>query len=168
VSHEALWTKRVKENHRFESLEILSKGAKRRRIRRFESSARVYVYSFDNANESKLSDQSSTRIYQESQRLDAPPPNNRVLRRSNSHSLRPQRNWHPGSIQALLATGSLAFLCVIFLLLMQDIHPAATKLILQKDSAELARLETQLRLDDSHTELKGPHRRSGRPLHYSP
>ena len=90
----------------------------------------------------------------ESQRLDAPRPNNRVLRRSNSHSQRPERSWHPGPIQALLATGSLAFLCVIFLLLMQDIRLVPTKLTLQKDAAELARLETQLRLADSHSETR--------------
>jgi hypothetical protein len=146
--------KRVKENHRVESLEALSKGARRKRIRRFESSARVYVYSFDNANESRLSDESSTRIYQNSQRLDAPPPNNQVLRRSNSDNQRPERSWHLRSIQALLTTGSLAFLSVISLLLMEDIHPVPTKLTLQKDAAELARLETQLRLGDSHPETR--------------
>ena len=67
----------MKENHRVESLKALSQSARRKRIRRFESSARVYAYSFDNANESKLSDESSTLIYKESQRLDAPPPGNR-------------------------------------------------------------------------------------------
>ncbi len=144
----------MKENHRIESPKALSQSARRKRIRRFESSARVYAYSFDNANESKLSDESSTRIYKESQRLDAPPPNNQVLRRSNSPSRRPERSWHPGPIQALLTAGSLAFLCVISLLLMQDIHPAPTKLTLQRDAAELVRLETQLRVGDSHTETR--------------
>jgi hypothetical protein len=50
----------MKENHRVESLKALSQSARRKRIRRFESSARVYAYSFDNANESKLSSESST------------------------------------------------------------------------------------------------------------
>jgi hypothetical protein len=77
-----------------------------------------------------------------------------TIRRSNSQSQRLERSWHPGPIQALLATGSLAFLSVISLLLMQDIHLAPTKLILQKDAAELTRLETQLRLGDSHTEIR--------------
>jgi hypothetical protein len=144
----------MKENHRVESLKALSQSARRERIRRFESSARVYAYSFDNANESKLSDESSTLIYKESQRLDASPPNNRVLRRSNSPGQRRERSWRPGPIQALLTAGSLAFLSVIFLLLMQDIHPAPTKLTLQKDAAELARLETQLRVGDSQTETR--------------
>src|SRR5260370_4039619 len=76
----------MKENHRVESLEALSQSARRKRIRWFESSARVYAYSFDNANESKLSDESTILIYKESQRLDAPPPSNRVLRRPNSPS----------------------------------------------------------------------------------
>jgi hypothetical protein len=67
---------------------------------------------------------------------------------------RPERSWHPGPVQALLATGSLAFLCVISLFLMQDIHPAPTKLTLQRDAAELVRLETQLRVGDSHTETR--------------
>ena len=67
---------------------------------------------------------------------------------------RPGRSWHPGPIQVLLATGSLAFLSVISLLLMEDIHPAPTKLTLQKDAAELARLERQLRLSDSHPETR--------------
>jgi hypothetical protein len=53
-----------------------------------------------------------------------------------------KRSWHAGPIQMLWVTGSLAFLCVIFLILMQDIHPTPTKLTLQKDAAELARLET--------------------------
>jgi hypothetical protein len=39
----------MKENHRVESLKPLSQSARRKRIRRFESSARVYAYSFDNA-----------------------------------------------------------------------------------------------------------------------
>src|SRR5260370_18046872 len=132
----------MKENHRIESLEALSKSARRKRIRRFESSARVYAYSFDNANESKLSDESSTRIYKESQRLDAPPPNNQVLPRSNSPSRRPDRSCHHGPIQALLTAGSLAFLCVISLLLMQDIHPAPTKLTLHTRAHARARLHT--------------------------
>jgi hypothetical protein len=131
------------------------KGARLNRIRRFESSARVFMYRFVNANESKLSHQSSTRTYKESQRLDTPPPNNRVLRRSDSHSQRPERSWRPDPVQTLWVTGSLAFLCVIFLLLMQDIHPAPTKLTLQKDATELARLETQLRLSDSNSETRG-------------
>jgi len=62
----------MKENHRFESLKALSQSARPKLTRRFESSARVYAYSFNNANESKLSDESSTLIYKESQRLDAP------------------------------------------------------------------------------------------------
>ena len=37
---------------------------------------------------------------------------------------------------------------------MQDIHPAPTKLTLQRDAAELVRLETQLRVGDSHTETR--------------
>src|SRR5258707_2902914 len=91
----------MKENHRVESLKALSQSARRKRIRRFESSARVYAYSFDNANESKLSDESTTLIYKESQRLDAPPPSNRVLRRSNSPSQRPERklaSWAYSSV----------------------------------------------------------------------
>ena len=59
---------------------------------------------------------------------------------------------HPGPIRALLTAGSLAFLCVISLLLMQAIHPAPTKLTLQSDAAELLRLEAQLRVGDSHTD----------------
>ena len=86
----------MKENHKIESLEALSKSVSRERIRRFESSARLYAYSFDRANESKLSDESSTGIYKESRILDAPPPNNQDLRRSNSPSRRIERSWHPG------------------------------------------------------------------------
>ena len=120
----------MKENHRVESLETLSKGAKRK-----------------------------------------------LIRRSNSHTQRPQRSWHLGPIQALLAIGSLAFASVIFLLLIQDIHPAPAKLTLQKDAAELARLETQLRLGNSHTETRslpsaavpnaGTERVDGQPEEYS-
>ena len=144
----------MKENHRVESLETLSGGAKRKRIRRFGCSGHVYGCSFDNANESKRSDQSGTWIDKESQGLDAPPPNNRALGRSKSHSQRPESSWHPGPIQVLLATGSLAFLSVISLLLMQDIHPVPTKVTLQKDAAELASVEMQSRLSDSHPETR--------------
>jgi hypothetical protein len=42
----------------------------------------------------------------------------------------------------------LACCFMIFLIVMQEIHPTPTKLTLQKDSAELSRLETQLRPDD--------------------
>jgi hypothetical protein len=106
------------------------------------------------AKESKLSDESCALIYKGSQRSGAPPPSNRVFQRSNWPGQRPERRWYPGPIQALLTAGSLAFLSVFFLLLMQDIHPAPTKLTLQKDAAELARLETQLRVGDSHTETR--------------
>lgn len=69
-------------------------------------------------------------------------------------SRRPARSWHPGPIQALLTTGSLAFLCVISLLLIGNIQPAPTKLTLQRDAAELVRLETQRPVVDSHTETR--------------
>jgi hypothetical protein len=94
------------------------------------------------------------RTYKESQDWMHLLQSNRVLRRSNSRSQRPEGSWHPGPIQALLATGCLASLCVIFLLIMQNIRPVPTKLTLQKDAAELARLETQLRLRDSHSETR--------------
>jgi hypothetical protein len=73
------------------------------------------------------------------------------IRRLNSPSRRIERSWHPGPIKAVLTAGSLAFLCVISLLLMQDIHPAPTKLTIQRDAAELVRLEAQLRVGDSYT-----------------
>ena len=37
----------MKENHKIESLEVLSKSVSPERIRRFESSACLYAYSFD-------------------------------------------------------------------------------------------------------------------------
>jgi hypothetical protein len=97
----------VKENHKIESLEALSKSVSRKRIRR-----------------------------------------------SNSPSWRIERSWHPGPTQAVLTAGSLAFLCVISLLLMLDIHPPPTELTIQSDAAELVRLETQLGVGDSHTETR--------------
>ena len=104
--------------------------------------------------ESKLSDESCALIYKGSQRLNAAPPSNRVLQRSNWPGQRREKRWYPGPVQVLLSAGFLAFLSVIFLLLMQDIHPAPTKLTLQGDAAELARLETRLRLGDSHAETR--------------
>jgi len=104
--------------------------------------------------ESKLSDESCALIYKGSQRLNAAPPSNRVLQRSNWPGQRREKRWYPGPVQVLLSAGFLAFLSVIFLLLMQDIHPAPTKLTLQKDAAELARLETQLRVGDSRIETR--------------
>jgi hypothetical protein len=79
----------MKENHKIESLEVLSKSVRREGIRRL-----------------------------------------------NSPSRRIERSWHPGPIKAVLTAGSLAFLCVISLFLMQDIHPAAAKLPPQRPAAE--------------------------------
>jgi hypothetical protein len=54
----------------------------------------------------------------------------------------------------LLATGLFALLGVTLVILIQDIHPAPDKLTLQKDASELANLEKQSRMDDSHIEAR--------------
>jgi hypothetical protein len=59
----------MKENHRIESLEALSKSASRKHVRRFESGVRVYAYSFDNANDCE-----SWNLISKSQRLSGLEP----------------------------------------------------------------------------------------------
>jgi hypothetical protein len=72
----------------------------------------------------------------------------------NASATRPGRNWCPGPVQMLLATGLFASLGVTLAILIQDIHPAPDKLTLQKDASELASLEKQSRMNDSHLEAR--------------
>jgi hypothetical protein len=115
---------------------------------RFKSSDPVFAHGFDHPAGRKSSDHSGTGIERESERVAVPPRNIPIRRRSKDlHSSRSVSSWRLGPIQTtLLATGPLAFLCVI--LVIQNIHPAPDKLTLQKDAAELASLETQSRKDD--------------------
>src|ERR1700746_2746292 len=79
---------------RVESLEALPKSATReKRIPRSRTALVSTRTAFDNDNESKPSDDSSTGIDKESQRLDAPPPN---TARCLSLAGRDRRaNWRP-------------------------------------------------------------------------
>ena len=72
----------------------------------------------------------------------------------NASATRPGRNWCPGPVQMLLATGLFASLGVTLAILTQDIHPAPDKLTLQKDASELASLEKQSRMNDSHIKAR--------------
>jgi len=72
----------------------------------------------------------------------------------NASATRRGRNWRPDPIQILLAIGLFASLCVTLVILIQDIHPAPDKLTLQKDASELASLEKQSRMEDSHSEAR--------------
>lgn len=67
-------------------------------------------------------------------------------------TIRAGRRWRPGPIQLLLATGFLAAIGVILVILIQDIHPAANKFTLQKDAAELASLERKSSIDVARVE----------------
>jgi hypothetical protein len=100
-------------------------------------------------------DHSSTRIERESHGLDVPPRNIPVLGWSkNLRTNRRRRSWRPDPVQTVLATGFVAFLGLTLGILIHSIHPAIDKLTFQKDVAELARLETQSRMDDSYTESR--------------
>ena len=70
----------------------------------------------------------------------------------NSSATRTGRNWCPDRIQMLLATGLFASLGVTLVISIQNIHPAPDRLTLQKDASELASLEKQSRVVDSHIE----------------
>ena len=72
----------------------------------------------------------------------------------NASVTRTGKNWRPNPIQMLLATGLFATLGVTLVILIGDIHPAPDKLTLQKDASELASLEKQSRMDDSHIEAR--------------
>jgi hypothetical protein len=72
----------------------------------------------------------------------------------NASTNRTGRNWCPDRIQMLLATGLFASLGVTLVILSQGIHPAPDKLTLQKDASELASLEKQSRMDDTHIEAR--------------
>jgi hypothetical protein len=123
---------------------------------RFKNSNRVFAHSFDDAAGWKTSDRSSIGIEKESESVAVPPRNISILRRSkNLHSRRSVGRKRLGPIQTtLLAAGSLAFLCVILVILVQNIHPAPDKLTLQKDAAELASMETQSRKEDRQIEAR--------------
>jgi hypothetical protein len=125
-------------------------------ITRFKSSDSVFAHGFDNAAGWKSSDHSGTGIERESESVPVPPRNIPIRRRSkNLHSSRSVSNRRLDPIQTtLLTTGSLAFLGVIVVILIQDIHLAPDKLTRQKDTAELASLETQSRKDDYQIEAR--------------
>ena len=72
----------------------------------------------------------------------------------NASATRTGRNWCPGPVQILLATGLFASLGVTLVISIQNIHPAPDRLTLQKDASELASLEKQSRMDDSHIEAR--------------
>jgi hypothetical protein len=119
----------------------------------FKNSDRV----FEDAAGQKSLDHSSTGIERESHGLNVPPRNIPVLGWSkNLRTNGRRRSWRPDPVQTVLATGFVAFLGLTLGILIHSIHPAIDKLTFQKDVAELARLETQSRMDDSHTESRGP------------
>jgi hypothetical protein len=118
---------------------------------RFKNSDRV----FEDAAGRKSLDHSSTGTERESHGLNVPPRNIPVLGWSkNLRTIRRGRSWRPDPVQTVLATGFVAFLGLTLGILIHNIHPAIDKLTFQKDVAELASLETQSRLDDSHTESR--------------
>src|SRR3984893_4632248 len=59
-----------------------------------------------------------------------------------------------------LTARGLAFLCLIFVVLAQFIHPAPDKVTMQQDSAELARIEAQTQVDDPGSAMPAPPRMS--------
>jgi hypothetical protein len=75
-----------------------------------------------------------------------------VLHQPNLPAGGAARGWRLDRTEMLLTAGGTAFLCVIFGVLMQFIRPAPDKLTIQKDSAELARVEAQTQADHIHTE----------------
>jgi hypothetical protein len=74
----------------------------------------------------------------------------------NDSATRTGRNWCPDPMQMLVATGLFASLGVTLVILIQNIHPGPDKLTLQKDASELASLEKQSRMDDSHLKARTP------------
>ena len=72
----------------------------------------------------------------------------------NGSATRTGRNWCPDPMQILLATGLFASLGVTLVILIQNIHPGPDKLTLQKDASELASLEKQSRMNDSHIKAR--------------
>jgi len=75
-----------------------------------------------------------------------------LTRSGNLRSVGTGRRWRPNPIQAVLATGFLAFLGVALVILIQNIHPVPDKLTLRKDAAELASLERGSRMDAARGE----------------
>src|SRR6516164_10809291 len=72
----------------------------------------------------------------------------------NGSATRTGRNWCPDPMQILLATGLFASLGVTLVIAIQNIHPGPDKLTLQKDASELASLEKQSRMNDSHIKAR--------------
>ena len=70
----------------------------------------------------------------------------------NLQTIRTGRRWPLNPIQAVLATGFLAFLGVALVILIQNIHPAPNKLTLREDAAELASLQRESRMDAARGE----------------
>jgi hypothetical protein len=104
----------------------------------------------------KSSNHSSLVIDRELQELPVQPMRNPILRRPNLPAQGQARRWQFDRTEALLTAGGLVFLCVIFVVLVQFIHPAPDELTIQQDSAELARVEEQTQIGNVGKQMPAP------------
>jgi hypothetical protein len=104
----------------------------------------------------KSLDHSSLVIDRELRELPEQPIGNPILRRPILPAKGPARRWRLDRSESLLTAGGMAFLCVMFFVLMQFIHPAPDKLTVRQDSAELTRLEAQTQADKVRTAVQAP------------
>ena len=78
----------------------------------------------------------------------------------NSAPQRPPRRFWFGRRETLATALGLAFLCLMFVVLANFIHPAPDRVTKQEDSAELARVEAQTQVDNTRSAMPGPTRMS--------
>jgi hypothetical protein len=78
----------------------------------------------------------------------------------NFPAQKPARRLWFARRETLLTVRGLAFLCLMFVVLANFIHPAPDKVTKQQDAAELARVEAQTQIDNARSSLPAPARMS--------
>ena len=94
----------------------------------------------------------------ESQKLLVQPTGKRSSCGKSFSAQRPARRWRFSRRETLLSALGLAFLCLMFVVLANFIHPAPDRVTKQQDAAELARVEAQTLVDNGRSAVPGPAR----------
>ena len=94
----------------------------------------------------------------ESQKLLVQPTGKRSSCGKGFPAQRPARRWRFSRRETLLTARGLAFLCLMFVVLANFIHPAPDRVAKQQDAAELARVEAQTLDDNARSATPGPAR----------
>ena len=94
----------------------------------------------------------------ESQKLLVQPTGKRSSCGKSFSAQGPARRWRSSRREMLLTARGLAYLCLMFVVLANFIHPAPDRATKQQDAAELARVEAQTLVDKARSAMPAPAR----------